>query len=161
MRLRDALNVQRGDIVAFTGAGGKSTALFRLGRELAAEGWRVIATTTTRISAAELANAPGELQIDGPGRSFRPADISRALSHHGFIFLYGHVRRDKAIGVSPEVIEALTDAVDSDAILVESDGSRRLPFKAPHQHEPLIPAEATLVVPVVGFDAVGQPLDDL
>src|SRR4051812_36583588 len=99
MRIREALNVQRGDIVAFTGAGGKSTTMFRLGRELAAEGWRVIATTTTRIAAAELGNAPGELQIEGPGRSYRPADISRALSHNGFIFLYGHIRRDKAIGI--------------------------------------------------------------
>ena len=72
MRLREALNVQRGDIVTFTGAGGKTSALFRLGQELAAEGWRVIGTTTTRIATSELALAPGEFQIDGPGRGFRP-----------------------------------------------------------------------------------------
>ena len=42
MRIREALNVQRGDIVAFTGGGGKSSTLFRLGRELAEEGWRVV-----------------------------------------------------------------------------------------------------------------------
>src|SRR5512142_2474866 len=117
MRIRQALNVQRGDVVAFTGAGGKTSTLFRLGRELAAEGWRVIATTTTRIAASELSLAPGELQIEGPGGIFRPAMISKALNQHGFIFLYGYVRRDKAIGIAPEVIEALVDSVDSDAIL--------------------------------------------
>ncbi|MCC7449568.1 MAG: putative selenium-dependent hydroxylase accessory protein YqeC [Anaerolineae bacterium] len=159
MNLRQALNVQRGDIVAFTGAGGKTSALFRLGRELAAEGWRVIGTTTTRIGVDELALAPGELQIDGP-LGYRPAAISRALNQHGFIFLYGHARRDKAIGVAPEVIEALVDAVDSDAILIEADGSRRMPFKAPFPHEPVIPVGTTLVVPMVGFDVIGQPLND-
>jgi molybdenum cofactor cytidylyltransferase len=159
MQIRRALNVQRGDIVAFTGAGGKTSALFRLGHELAEQGWRVIGTTTTRVAASELSLAPGELQIDAPGAGYRPAMISKALNQHGFVFVYGHVRRDKAIGVGPEVIEALTDAVDSDAILVEADGSRRLPFKAPFSHEPVIPAGTTLVVPMAGFDVVGQPLD--
>jgi molybdenum cofactor cytidylyltransferase len=160
MRLREALNVQRGDIVTFTGAGGKSSALFRLGQELAAEGWRVIGTTTTRIATSELALAPGEFQIDGPGRGFRPMAISRALNQHGFIFLYGQVRRDRAVGVAPEVIEALADSIDSDAILVEADGSQHLPFKAPLPNEPIIPAGTSLVVPVAGFDVLGQPLDD-
>jgi probable selenium-dependent hydroxylase accessory protein YqeC len=34
------------------------------------------------------------------------------------------------------------------------------PFKAPAAHEPVIPAETTLVVPVVGADVFGKPLDD-
>jgi molybdenum cofactor cytidylyltransferase len=33
------------------------------------------------------------------------------------------------------------------------------PFKAPATHEPVIPAETTLVVPVVGSDVFGQTLD--
>jgi molybdenum cofactor cytidylyltransferase len=158
MQIRRALNVQRGDVVAFTGAGGKTSTLFRLGQELAAEGWRVIGTTTTRIAVSELSLAPGELQIEGRGGVFRPAMITRALNQHGFIFLYGYARRDKAIGVAPEVVEALTDAVDSDVILVEADGARRLSFKAPLPHEPVIPAGTSLVVPVAGFDVIGQPL---
>jgi probable selenium-dependent hydroxylase accessory protein YqeC len=34
------------------------------------------------------------------------------------------------------------------------------PFKAPAAHEPVIPPETTLVVPVVGADVFGKPLDD-
>jgi probable selenium-dependent hydroxylase accessory protein YqeC len=34
------------------------------------------------------------------------------------------------------------------------------PFKAPAGHEPVIPGETTLVVPVVGADVLGQRLDD-
>jgi molybdenum cofactor cytidylyltransferase len=33
------------------------------------------------------------------------------------------------------------------------------PFKAPADYEPVIPTETTLVVPVVGADVFGQPLD--
>jgi molybdenum cofactor cytidylyltransferase len=160
MRLQQALNIQRGDIVAFTGAGGKTSALVQLGKELAADGWRVIATTTTRVASHELSMIPGELSTDGRGGVFRPASITRALNQHGFVFLYGHIHNGKAIGVAPEMIEALTDAIDSDVILVEADGSRGLPFKAPYAHEPVIPAGTTLVVPVVGFDVLGQTLDD-
>ena len=45
-----------------------------------------------------------------------------------------------------------------DAVVIEADGSRRLPFKAPAAHEPVIPTSTTIVVPVVGLDVVGRPL---
>ena len=157
MQLKQALNVQRGEMVAFVGAGGKTSALFRLGAELAADGWRVVGTTTTRIAASELLNAPGVLAI---GNSLRPEAISRALNEHNFIFLYSHIAGDKAIGLSAEAISTLADAVDSDVTLIEADGARRLPFKAPYLHEPVIPIGTSLVVPTVGLDVLGQPLDD-
>ncbi len=157
MQLRQALGIARGEMVAFIGAGGKTSALLRLGAELAAEGWRVVGTTTTRIAAAELALAPGALAI---GDSLRPAAVSRALTQHGFVFLYRRIIGDKAIGLSVEAVNALADAVDSDVTLIEADGARRLPFKAPYGHEPAIPADVSLVVPVAGLDALGQPLDN-
>ena len=39
-----------GELVAFTGGGGKTSLVFALARELAAAGRRVVATTTTRIA---------------------------------------------------------------------------------------------------------------
>lgn len=158
MQIRKALNVQRGDIVAFTGAGGKTSALFRLGQELAEDGWRVICTTTTRVDADELTMTPGTFSLNGS--SIRPEAISRSLNQHGMIFLYSHIRGDKVSGITPDTIELLTDAVDSDVILIEADGARQLPFKAPRSHEPIIPSSTSLVVPMAALDVVGQPLDD-
>jgi probable selenium-dependent hydroxylase accessory protein YqeC len=44
-------------------------------------------------------------------------------------------------------------------LLNEADGSRMRPFKAPADYEPVIPTQTTLVVPVVGADVFGTPLD--
>jgi molybdenum cofactor cytidylyltransferase len=159
MRLRDALRVRRGDMVAFVGAGGKTSALFCLAQELRDEGWRVLATTTTRVGVSEIQRAPSALQITD---SVSPLVIKEQLNRHHFVFLYSldDTIRHKVTGLHPDYVSHLVDQVDSDVLLVEADGSRRLPFKAPKDHEPVIPAETTLVVSVAGINALGQPLDE-
>jgi molybdenum cofactor cytidylyltransferase len=68
---------------------------------------------------------------------------------------------EKAVGVLPEVPGALLQRPDVDYVLVEADGSRMRPCKAPADHEPVIPDGTTLVVPVVGIDAVGGRVGDV
>lgn len=159
MRLRDALGIQRGDVVAFVGAGGKTSALFRLAHELREDGWRVLGTTTTRVAMYEVEQAPfwTPLRAD-----MSPSQIREWLNEHGFVFLYGtrEASRHKIIGLHPEVLAGIVDSVNSDALLIEADGARRLPLKAPRNHEPVIPPDTSLVVPVGGIDALGQPLDE-
>jgi molybdenum cofactor cytidylyltransferase len=46
-------------------------------------------------------------------------------------------------------------------VLVEADGSRRKPCKAPGPHEPVIPPEATIVLPTAGIDAIGKPISEI
>lgn len=51
----------------------------------------------------------------------------------------------------------------ADLCVVEADGSRMLPFKAPRPTEPVLPASlptSAAVVAVVGLDALGVPLDE-
>ena len=54
MQIHTSLRIQPHDIVAFAGAGGKTSAMFRLADELVAQGKRVIITTTTRLGAAQI-----------------------------------------------------------------------------------------------------------
>ena len=159
MRLRDALRIQRGDVVAFVGAGGKTSALFRLAYELRSEGWRVLATTTTRVAQHEVENAPLAARLTP---DVTPAVVRDWLNEHGFVFLYSASDdpRHKIIGLHPDVISGLVDSVNSDVLLIEADGARRLPLKAPYDHEPVIPRDTSLVVPVAGVDVLGQPLDE-
>jgi molybdenum cofactor cytidylyltransferase len=161
MRLSEAFGIKKGDLVAFTGAGGKTSALLRLGNELSSEGWRVLAATTApAIAMSEIARLPGTLAL---GKSSRPAAVARALdrlSEQPLVFLYSEQVGDRALGLDPELIDALIDAVDSDVMLLEADNARGKPFKAPYINEPFLPAGTSLVIPTVGLDALGQPLDD-
>ncbi len=59
-----------------------------------------------------------------------------------------------------ELIADLSARPDVDAVLVEADGSRSRPFKAPGQHEPVVPAATAILVPVAGLNSIGQPLDE-
>ncbi len=155
MKLQRAFDVVPGDVVAFIGAGGKTSTLIGLGYELAEAGLRVLATTTTRIGADQLGLMPHALPL---GRS--AVEVSAALGQHRFVFLYDSLRLGKVYGPACEVIPKLLDSVDSDVMLIEADGARGLPLKAPRPHEPVIPPEATLVVPIASLAVLGQPLDE-
>lgn len=155
MKLHEAFNIQRGDVVAFVGAGGKTSALIALGHEFADMGWRVLATTTTKIGRDQLDLMPGVLPVDVPTDV-----ISDTLNGYRFVFLHGEMDQQKVKGASSTEISALLDRIDSDVLLIEADGSRGLPMKAPKPHEPVIPPETTLVVPVVALSVLGKPLDE-
>lgn len=155
MKLREAFNVNRGDVVAFIGAGGKTSTLVSLGYELVEAGWRVLATTSTDIPEHQLELIPRAL---GPAAGSDA--ISEALTDDRFVFLYEQISGGRVYGPSPDWIAHLMDTVDSDAILIEADRSDGLPLKAAYQHEPVIPRETSLVVPVVSLAVLGQPLDE-
>ncbi|MCP4428065.1 MAG: putative selenium-dependent hydroxylase accessory protein YqeC, partial [Chloroflexi bacterium] len=48
-----------------------------------------------------------------------------------------------------------------DFVLVEADGSRMRPIKAPASHEPVIPPGTTLVAPTMGIDALDGRIADV
>ncbi|MEN8239341.1 MAG: selenium cofactor biosynthesis protein YqeC, partial [Actinomycetota bacterium] len=60
-----------------------------------------------------------------------------------------------------EAVDRLFDATSVDHVLVEADGARTMSIKAPGDHEPLIPGRSTIVIVVVGADALGRPLIDV
>ncbi len=159
MRIADGLRVGRGDVVTLVGGGGKTTVMFRLAEELVAAGLTVIATMTTKIFVGQMARAPKSTLLCEDGGL--PPDLETLLSQHRFVLIGGCVTKDreKVEGVPPEVVDELAARRLADVLIVEADGSRRLPFKAPAEHEPVIPHSTTLLVPLAGLDVLGQPLD--
>ncbi len=160
MNLSRAFQIQTGDCVAFVGGGGKSTAMFRLGNELAAAGKTVLLTTSTRIFAEQMRRSPATVTFNPDTES--PADIfpalKKAVAEHGQVLLTGQLSGVNAFGIPAEMVDTLAQSGIFDVILNEADGSRRRSFKAPAAHEPVIPAATTLVVPVVGLDVAEKPL---
>ena len=149
--LTTAFNLQpQKELIAFVGGGGKTSLLFALGATLPG---RRILTTTTRIFAAQMDRAQ-ELIFATENTEENEKNIRAALERSNTCLVVGEVAGDKAVGVSPELPGSWLAWPDVDFVLVEADGSRMRPIKAPAAHEPVIPPETTLVVPVVGIDAL-------
>lgn len=148
-----ALAVGDREVVAFVGAGGKSTSLLLLGAELVASGRRVVMTTTTKMGVDQ---APPWAAMVQPGD-----DLDAGLDAAGAVFVAAAVEGEKVTGVAPQWVDALFAARTASHVLVEADGARRRSFKAPASHEPVIPASTSVFVVVAGLDAVGGRIVDV
>jgi probable selenium-dependent hydroxylase accessory protein YqeC len=156
--LATGLGVGAREVVVLVGGGGKTTTMFRLGRELRELGRSVVVTTTTHIFA------PGpEPDLE----TILLSDKDNALAECGAVLARGRlpvlgtrVTPDgKLAGVLPDVVDQLAASEDLTYVVVEADGSAHKPFKAPLEYEPVVPSSTTLLIAVVGVDALGQPLD--
>jgi molybdenum cofactor cytidylyltransferase len=159
MELTRAFGIRQKEVVSFVGGGGKTTAMFRLAEELVERGKRVVTTTTTRIFAAQIKLAPFHIRAESNEQWLR--DLRAALKEHSHVLVVGMTNEEgKAFGVGPTVVDRIAALDEVDVVINEGDGSRMRPFKAPGDHEPVIPVSTTLLVPVAGMDAIGAPLDN-
>lgn len=144
MDISALLEVEMG-ITALIGGGGKTTLMYTMAEELRRRG-TVLVTTSTHIQRPE--QYPTLLTADA-------AAVTAALATHGVVCVAGETAEGKlcAPALSFELLAALADFV-----LVEADGSKRLPLKAHAPHEPVIPPNARRTVYVVGADGFGHPI---
>ena len=142
-------------VYTFVGAGGKTTAMKRVAAHLASTGARARMTTTTRLAVDEFDGCPVSA-VSGP------EELARALADPAptrLIVAAGR-RRGADVGLHPSLIEGVRVAADS-VLLVEGDGSRRLPMKAPQGHEPVIPSNTSTVFAMMGASAFDEPMDEM
>lgn len=139
-------------VIAFVGAGGKTTAMFQLARELPAP---VIVTGTTHLGAWQTPLADDHFIANSS------ADFEK-LSPHGVMLVTGPVDGDRTQGLDGKKISWLHEICRANNIplLIEADGSRQTPLKAPAAHEPAIPEFVDLVVHVSGLSGLGKPLEE-
>ena len=143
-----------GRITALVGGGGKTTLLHALGAHL---GRRAVLTTTTQMAADEVG---GARLLLGPSR----AELAEAVADDDPrpVLVWNRIA-DKASG--PKGLGVDRDAPSGwlalvDHVLVEADGSRGHPAKAPAPHEPALPAGPTDVVAVIGANALNRVISD-
>ncbi|MDE7221548.1 MAG: putative selenium-dependent hydroxylase accessory protein YqeC [Oscillospiraceae bacterium] len=144
MELWELLSVRPG-VTALVGGGGKTTAMYTLARELAMQG-TVACTTTTHILP------PSHMPVlDCADRGA----VSAALAAHGCICL-GALSPEGKLTAPAMPVEAFAPLADY--VLVEADGSKRLPVKAHLPHEPVIPACAGSTIVLAGASGFGRPI---
>jgi len=154
MKLSQALRLSNTPRVALVGAGGKSTAMFLLARELAKP---VLLSTTTHLSLGQLSLADYHYTFTTPDQIPWPGDEFP----RGVVVVTGlEAGAGRVGGVSESVLNQLFAVANSLSIpfIIEADGSRQLPVKAPARHEPVIPEFVDTVVVMAGLSALGKPL---
>jgi probable selenium-dependent hydroxylase accessory protein YqeC len=159
MTLTEAFSIGARELISLVGAGGKTTLLYALGRELSALRSGVILTTTTKIF--EPAPSPFFFQFLAPEMSALKKWAAEHLHCQQSLLLARERLPDgKLAGLPPEWVDALSLMDGVSAIVNEADGAAGRPLKAPRNGEPVIPDNTTLLVPIMGIDGMGRPLDE-
>jgi molybdenum cofactor cytidylyltransferase len=141
---------------ALVGAGGKTTTLFQLATSYEPP---VLVTASTHLGTWQASLAKQHCIIA------RPEDVERFAGQiEGVTLFTGEPAENlRLAGLSLESLTAVRALADrlGYPVLVEADGSRQRPLKAPAEHEPVIPDWIRQVVVVAGMMALNQPLEDV
>lgn len=143
----EAFGVGARSHIALVGGGGKSTLLHALGSQVRGS---VVLTCTTKM---------GTDQHFGRPVLVAPVDDELVeAAAGGPVMVWSGIDGQKAIGVDPATCDRWHELVDH--VIIEADGSRRRPFKAPADYEPVVPSTATMVISVIGADSLGRVIAD-
>ena len=144
------------DQIAWVGAGGKTSLIFAVAKELFKD--RCVITTTTKMAMSEKSLADHAIEteiiqridfseISGINFVYSGKIISEPTKVKGF-------DEDQLLLISKKLIEK------NIPLFIEADGSNRKPLKFPAEHEPVIPKFVNKVCLVVGLSAIGKPLNN-
>jgi molybdenum cofactor cytidylyltransferase len=140
--------------VTIYGAGGKTILMDVLARELTARKKTAIQTTTTKIFRPE--DVPVVIGEDFPEVAGR---LTTHIGMDGRVILGTKLLRENKIdGIDPAWPEALLENHVADYVIVEADGAARKPIKGYASYEPVFPTRSDLLIPVLGIEAIGQPV---
>lgn len=129
-------------IIAVVGSGGKTTLIKKLAAQYRSEGKTVLVITTTHMFVEE------DILLTDDADT-----IISVLRETGYA-MAGIPEGEKIKGLSRKTYEEVCSFAD--VVLVEADGSKRLPLKYPSDSEPVIPENADEIIVVCGLNAIGQ-----
>lgn len=146
-------------VFSLIGGGGKTSLMYHWAACLEANGYSVVTTTTTKladqprkdVSILAAGNLPEAIHL------LKQIDLSRSI----FTLVSDQKPAPgKLAGIPAEWFDQLSLQFPATFFLVEADGSAGRSLKGHLAHEPVIPACTSLVIPVIGLDAVGKPIDE-
>ncbi|PKN97893.1 MAG: putative selenium-dependent hydroxylase accessory protein YqeC [Chloroflexi bacterium HGW-Chloroflexi-4] len=155
MNLLQALNPAFPLCTAVVGAGGKTSTMAALARQVEGAAW---VTTTTHLGTDQTAIADLHCVLETE-KDINPAHW---LQQKVTLLTGAETNDGRLHSPTPELLEEIRLASEHNAVhlIFEADGSRSIPLKAPGDHEPPIPAWARQVIIVVGASALGNPLNE-
>ena len=152
--LAKALRTGSSPCIAFIGAGGKTTAMFQLARQIPTP---VIVTVTTHLGIWQIPLADKHIISDTPAAL---EEIEHGLQ--GVILVTGSIDKDRTKPINDNLLDWLHEfcGYHSIPLLIEADGARQRKLKAWAEHEPPIPSFVEQILQVVGLTSLGKLLND-
>ncbi len=135
---------EQGHIISLVGGGGKTTLMYALADYCARQGRRVLVSTTTHIYKPQ-----------APYYAAGPEAVA-ACWQRGAFAVIGTPIGEKLAAPAADFLETMMERAD--VTLLEADGAKGFPCKAPAIWEPVIHPASDWVLGVFGMRAVGKPL---
>lgn len=166
MNLAQALRVTPQTRLGMVGAGGKTSALFQTARALLQpdlEGSStVLVSVTTHLAYDQIKQADRHFFV----RSLEDLLKLEKNLPAGLVLITGprsplKDHPNRVTGLGTDIIARLLAIANERRfpLLIEADGSKRLPLKAPAEYEPALPDFVNQVVVVAGLSGLGKPLN--
>lgn len=154
--LRDAFRISELSRVAVVGAGGKTSAMFRIARQFHFS----IITTSTHLLGGQGSLADKHLVLNDA----EAIDLAKIQIRSGVLLVTGALDKEKYRFLAPteaQLARILGIAEEWKVpLFIEADGARHRSIKAPGEHEPAIPSFANNIVLVAGLSVFGKPLTE-
>lgn len=145
-KLSYELNIRKNSVVQIAGSGGKTTLTYILAEENT--GLKTAVLTTTKRYAPKDGYLLNSNEIIDTGKIKGTFLETGILDDKGKIGWIG----DK----NYNLVRSWADIV-----LIEADGSKRLPLKAAESYEPVFLPDATHTIVVCGLSALGKPIGEV
>jgi probable selenium-dependent hydroxylase accessory protein YqeC len=146
-------------VISLVGAGGKTTLMFRLAKELLLAGKKVVTATTTKILEPSSEETP-RLFVHSDEEELKQLALQYIDQIRHITLARERLESRKLKGISPDLVSLLWNSPEIDMIIIEADGAAGRPVKAPREWEPVIPSHTTVVIGLLGVDGVGKELNE-
>ncbi len=156
MNLSHAIRIMNSSRIAFVGAGGKTSTIFQLANEYPG---RVMVTTTTHVGTWQIDKNCEQIKVQENANIFEIIESSKKKI---LFFTSGYISNERIKGLDQKQVNMVRKLAENYAIplLIEADGSRQLPIKAPAIYEPVIPEFVDTVVVMASLQCLGKLNND-
>lgn len=151
-KLTEIFNIQKGDIVSIVGSGGKTSLLFKLAQELKND-YNVLISTSTRLKIPKAAD------YDYLYYNLDSYIKNKNNTNKGITVISKDIdiNSNKLIGINEEILNILK--ANFDIVLLEADGSKKLPLKGWKSYEPPVLEMTTKTIGVMPVNLINKKVD--
>lgn len=153
LNTHDLFNIEMGNIISIVGSGGKTTLLLFLAAELS-HNYNVLVTTSAKIFK------PSINQYDSIFTNVESFINSNLINKNNITVISKSINEsnNKLIGIDDNDLEKLINYFD--VILIEADGSNKLPLKGWKNHEPPVLKKTNKIIGIIPVSVLGRNIDN-